>query len=171
MTTTLRLPLVSLPKETMPSISVMTANSFGLRASNSSATRGRPPVMSLVLVVSRGILAMTSPALDLVALGDHDVGAHRQEVAGRRPSEPGSFGVLPCSSLMEMRGRASASLDSMMTLRGQAGDLVDLLLHGHAFDDVAELHRAGDLGEDRDGVGVPLGEQVAGLDLLALARP
>ena len=61
-TTTFRLPLVSLPKETMPSISLMTANSFGLRASKSSATRGRPPVMSLVLVVSRGILAMMSPA-------------------------------------------------------------------------------------------------------------
>ena len=60
--TTLRLPLVSLPNETMPSISEMTACSFGLRASNSSATRGRPPVMSLVLVVSRGILAMMSPA-------------------------------------------------------------------------------------------------------------
>ena len=63
-TTTLRLPLVSLPKLTVPSISLMTANSFGLRASNSSATRGRPPVMSLVLVVSRGILAITSPAVD-----------------------------------------------------------------------------------------------------------
>jgi len=36
--------------------------SFGLRASNSSTTRGRPPVMSLVLDISRGILASTSPA-------------------------------------------------------------------------------------------------------------
>ena len=35
---------------TMPSISETIANSFGLRASKSSATRGRPPVMSLVLV-------------------------------------------------------------------------------------------------------------------------
>ena len=40
----------------------MIAVSRGLRASNSSTTRGRPPVMSLVLVVSRGILASTSPA-------------------------------------------------------------------------------------------------------------
>ncbi len=59
---TLRLPLVSLPKLTTPSISEMTAWSFGLRASKSSATRGRPPVMSLVFVVSRGIFAMISPA-------------------------------------------------------------------------------------------------------------
>ena len=48
----------------------MTAVSRGLRASNSSTTRGRPPVMSLVLVVSRGIFAMMSP------------GVHRR----RRPS-------------------------------------------------------------------------------------
>ena len=40
----------------------MTAVSRGLRASNSSTTRGRPPVMSLVFVVSRGIFASTSPA-------------------------------------------------------------------------------------------------------------
>ena len=46
---------------TVPSISLMTAVSCGLRASNNSTTRGRPPVMSLVLVVSRGILASTSP--------------------------------------------------------------------------------------------------------------
>ncbi len=36
--------------------------SRGLRASNSSTTRGRPPVMSLVFVVSRGIFASTWPA-------------------------------------------------------------------------------------------------------------
>ena len=46
----------------MPSISEMTAVSRGLRASNSSTTRGRPPVMSLVFVVSRGIFASTWPA-------------------------------------------------------------------------------------------------------------
>ena len=40
----------------------MIAVSRGLRASNSSTTRGRPPVMSLVFVVSRGIFASTSPA-------------------------------------------------------------------------------------------------------------
>ena len=38
------------------------AKSLGLRASKSSATRGSPPVMSLVLAVSRGIFASTSPA-------------------------------------------------------------------------------------------------------------
>ena len=40
----------------------MIAWSFGRRASNSSATRGRPPVMSRVLLPSRGMRASTSPA-------------------------------------------------------------------------------------------------------------
>ena len=57
----LRSPLTVGPYFTMPSISLMTAGSRGLRASNSSTTRGRPPVMSLVLVVSRGIFASTWP--------------------------------------------------------------------------------------------------------------
>ena len=65
----------------VPSISEMTANSLGLRASNNSATRGRPPVMSLVLVVSRGIFAMTSPGELPNASGDVDIRADRQEVA------------------------------------------------------------------------------------------
>ena len=57
----LRLPLMWRPKETTPLISLIMAVSLGLRTSKSSATRGRPPVMSLVLVVSRGILAIMSP--------------------------------------------------------------------------------------------------------------
>jgi hypothetical protein len=40
--------------------------SFGLRASNRSATRGRPPVMSRVFEVSCGMRAITSPT-DTVA--------------------------------------------------------------------------------------------------------
>src|SRR6266704_2523680 len=46
----------------VPSTSEIVAGSFGRRASNSSATRGRPPVMSRVLYASRDTLASTSPA-------------------------------------------------------------------------------------------------------------
>ena len=108
---TLRLPLVSLPKLTVPSISAMTACSLGLRDSNSSATRGRPPVMSLVFVVSRGIRAMMSPA----SIVSPSVAA-MVEPTGRKYrasfSPLGILSVLPCSSLSEMRGRSSASFDS-----------------------------------------------------------
>ncbi len=46
---------------TVPSISAMTAGSFGLRASKISVTRGRPPVMSCVPATSRGVLANSVP--------------------------------------------------------------------------------------------------------------
>src|SRR6516162_8292774 len=55
------LVLVVLAEPHRTPISAMIAASFGRRASNSSATRGRPPVMSRVLALSVGIRAMTSP--------------------------------------------------------------------------------------------------------------
>ena len=55
----------------------------------------------------------------------------------------------------------------MIALR-EAGDLVDLLAHVLAFDDVHELDRAADLGEDRRGERVPLDQLRAGLDLVAV---
>src|SRR5262249_40309161 len=51
----------------------------------------------------------------------------------------------------------------------QAGALVDLLLHGDAVEDVAELHHAAGLGEDRNGVRIPLRHHLARLHLLAVA--
>ena len=48
-------------KETTPVSTASSALSFGSLASNKSATLGRPPVISLVPEVSRGVLAITSP--------------------------------------------------------------------------------------------------------------
>ena len=65
----LRTMIVRLPRRfsprisTVPSISAMTAGSFGLRASKISVTRGRPPVMSCVPDTSRGVLASSVPAV------------------------------------------------------------------------------------------------------------
>ena len=57
-----RLPRFFSPSSsTVPSISAMTAGSFGLRASKISVTRGRPPVMSCVPDASRGVLATSVP--------------------------------------------------------------------------------------------------------------
>ena len=50
--------------------------------------------------------------------------------------------------------------------RRQAGDLVDLLGDRHAFFDVLELRRAGELGDDRAGQRIPVGQHRAGLDRL-----
>ena len=55
------LPLVSLPKAIIPVFSAKIAGSLGLRASNKSATRGKPPVISRVLEDACGIRASASP--------------------------------------------------------------------------------------------------------------
>jgi hypothetical protein len=52
----------------------------------------------------------------------------------------------------------------------QTGDLVGLLAHVLAFDDVVELHLAGDLGEDRRGERIPFHQLLARLHVLALAN-
>jgi len=55
------LPRLIPPKLTTPSISVTTAGLLGLRASNNSVTRGKPPVISRVLLATRGIFTKISP--------------------------------------------------------------------------------------------------------------
>ena len=103
----LRYCFATSPYLTAPSISVMTAGSLGRRASNSSTTRGRPPVMSLVLAVSRGILASTSPGETSCAVLDHQVGAARAA---------GTCGwSCPSRRAISIRGCFFSSGDSMMT--------------------------------------------------------
>ncbi len=64
---TSRLPRFNLgPKLTTPSISLTTAGSEGLRASNNSVTRGRPPVISPDFPNALGILTSTAPAVMLL---------------------------------------------------------------------------------------------------------
>ena len=48
----------------------------------------------------------------------------------------------------------------------EAGDLVDFLVHRDAFEDVLEADLARLLGEDREGVRIPLDQHLALLDLL-----
>ena len=114
-TTISLLPFDSLPKETMPSISVTIALSFGRRASKSSATRGRPPVMSFVFVVSRGIFDTMSPAW-MSSPSFTTMWAPMGSMYRAGLAVPGMMMVLPLSSLMEMRGRRSGSRASMTTL-------------------------------------------------------
>ena len=56
-------PLLTLPNVTSPSISDTIAGLDGLRASNSSVTRGRPPVISPTLPTALGILKSIWPTL------------------------------------------------------------------------------------------------------------
>jgi len=84
--TSLRLPRTVPANETMPSMRAISAASFGRRASNSSATRGRPPVMSLVLEAWRGVLASSAPG-EMWSLSATTI-AHPRESSTRRAGCP-----------------------------------------------------------------------------------
>jgi hypothetical protein len=56
-----RLPRLILPNVTTPSISETTAGLDGLRASKSSVTRGKPPVISPDFADLRGIFTRILP--------------------------------------------------------------------------------------------------------------
>ena len=75
----LRLALYSRTNSILPEILAMTDMSLGRRASNSSATRGRPPVMSRVLAASRGT-GKDVTRFDLLVILDRKHGARRQHV-------------------------------------------------------------------------------------------
>src|SRR5438105_3680558 len=104
--------------------------------------------------------------LDGIAVVHRDVGAHRQVVAGGGLG-PGqvlriAFLVLDADARLRL---GVAALDDR--LAGEAGDLVELLVHGHALDDVREADGAAHLGDDGRRERVPLRELGADLDLLA----
>ena len=163
------LPLVSLPKLTMPERSARIAGSFGLRASNRSATRGRPPVMSRVFDVSCGIRATTSPTPTSAPFcSDTIAPAGRKYCAGM--SVPGRLAAR-CPSCRSRRtiGRRSFAcaprrFGSVTTARRQTGQLVGLLLHGDAVDEVDEADHAGHFRNDRMRMRIPVRDGLAGLD-------
>ncbi len=61
-----------------------------------------------------------------------------------------------------------SSEESATTRRREPGDFVDLFVEGDAFLEVLELDGSGDLGEDREGVRIPLAELVSEIDGCAL---
>ncbi len=145
----------------MPLISAMMAVSRGLRASNSSTTRGRPPVMSLVLVVARGIFASTSPAWTSSPSVHHQVSVGRHQVAlFFRPRA--AFGP-------HDDGRHALFIERFgdHPLR-HAGDFVHLLLQRDAFAQILEVDRAADFGQNRERVRIPFEQDLVGLDRRAV---
>src|SRR5205085_4874488 len=104
--------------------------------------------------------------LEGVAVVDGDVRADRQVVAGRRLR----VGQVLRVALVVLDGDSRlrlgvAALDDR--LAREAGDLVELLVHRHAFDDVREADHAPHLGHDRRRGRIPLGALGADLDLPA----
>ena len=118
--------------------------------------------MSCIFVVSRGILAMTSPASMQVAVLDDDVRADREEVARVERRCSGACSVSPVfGSLSEMRGRRSAARDSMTTLRERPVTSSSFSIIVTPSTRSPNFTMPRDLGEDRHREGVPLGEELA----------
>ena len=87
---------------------------------------------------------------DLVAVRHHEVGARGHEVA-----------LVALGGLDDDGGLALLVGGVGDHQAREAGDFVDLLVEGDALLQVLELDGAGDLGEEGEGVGVPLAEGVA----------
>ena len=123
--------------------------------------------MSRVLALSIGIRASTSPAItSMPGLDRHDR-VHRQQVA--RLAAACQLADLALLVLDHHAGRRSAPRGECTPIDdhavGDAGDSSRPLADRHAFDQVLEVDDAFDLGEHRTGIGVPLGETIAALDL------
>ena len=95
-----------------------------------------------------------SPGNDLVAILHHEVSAARHEVALVEPSAP----------LMTMAGWRFSSAAVGDDQTREAGDFIDFFVERDAFLQVLELDRAADLGEDGEGVRIPLGQCLAERD-------
>src|SRR5205809_2119459 len=96
---------------------------------------------------------------DVGAVGDVEVGAHRERIA------------VPLGARRLRRVDDDAGLQASLgvlddDLAREARDLVELLAHGHAFHDVLVLHLARELGQDRVGERIPLDEDRPRLDPL-----
>ena len=98
--------------------------------------------------------------VDLFAVAHHQVSVGRHQVLlalRARAARPRAG--------RSMVGCRFSSGESVTTELRHTGDFVHLLLHGEAVDQVLEVNRAADFGQDREGVRIPF-EQ----DLVALHR-
>ncbi len=93
---------------------------------------------------------------------NRDIGTDRQHVTGRGTiCQLDRFTILPFQGYPRTLVRL-LSLGNNLT--GHTGDFIDLFLHGGAFSDVTIVDHATDFGDNRHGVGVPLGQDVTAFD-------
>src|SRR6185369_8162562 len=107
---------------------------------------------------------------DAFAFAAHDVGADGQEVTRvevgvRELHRFARLGVDDRDARAEIRG---ARLDH--DLAGKTGHFVDLLDHGDAFDEIAELHHTADLGQNRRREWIPFGHDLTCVDAPTVRR-
>ena len=118
---------------------------------------------------------MTSPAFTLAPGSTEMIGVDRQHVAGvAAAAQLEDLAVLALdhqrrTQILLAAGGAGAPIDHHAL--GDAGRFVERLGHRLAFDQILEADRALDFGHDRPRVRIPLGDALAALDVLAVARP
>ena len=102
---------------------------------------------------------------------DRDDGIDREQIAGLAAA--GELEDLAArldddrrTQVLLVARRAGAPVDDHAL--GDAGRLVELFRHRQPVDQILEVDRALDLGQDRPGVGIPLGDALAALDLVAV---
>ena len=148
----------------------MMAWSFGRRASNSSATRGRPPVMSRVLALSIGIRASTSPAFTSAPGSTERTVSTGRQVTGLGAAAAALPRLLVLAldddrRLQVAAARVGPPVDD--DALGDAGRLVGRFRHRQTIDEVLVADDAVDFRDDRPRVGIPLGDALAALHLVA----
>src|SRR5262249_96163 len=96
---------------------------------------------------------------DLVSVRDHGVGADGHRVGLERFAGVG----------LDLDARLALLVGRIHDDRTrQTGHLVNLFVNGDVLDKVAPMHGPADLGQDREGVRVPLGDLLALLDVAAV---
>ena len=163
-TTTLRLPLVSLPKET--SAVDLADDRELLRLAGLEELGDARQTAGDVLRLGRLARHLRDDVARARAPDLRRRSGARRPAAGSAASLPfGRRAVLP-SGVLDRDARTLLDVLGIDDdLRRETGTLVDALFDGDALDEVAELHRAADLRERRKGVRIPLDEQIAGLHL------
>ena len=128
--------------------------------------------MSRVFEASCGILRDDVADADCGAVLQVDDRAGRQQVlrrkVGARHVEVLALLVDQAHDRTQVLGLRTATLRIGDHARCQAGQLVGLLLHGDAVDEVDEAHDAGDFRHDRMGMRIPVRDGLAGLDRRAV---
>src|SRR3990167_3321965 len=154
----------------VPLISARIEASFGRRASNRSATRGRPPVMSRVLEVSCGIRAITSPTPTCAPSA-----TPTRALAGRKYWAGTSTWQQQVITIhthhLHSRANIFAGGWTVFGIQnfnvGQTGQFVSLTLDRDAFFHAHVGHGTFHFGNDRVGVRVPLSDDGTSVNLVA----